>query len=755
MNREARPWSSGALVGCFAWLCLAITPNGLAQERSRLDTKSEQFLLSGQEPAGEFVPLKPRSAADQKRLEALKQFCIGVILENRRDRASAIKAYQQALQNDAQSVTIHKSLIRLCIATGRTNLAKEYLNKAIALDPEDYEMLDQLGQYMLEQGDYPQASELYRRAIASKRLEKHNVAAVLLKYKLGVLLELLKNYKDASTFYFDVMEAMERPAMYRLNQLSRQHPLWDSRAETFQRFGKVFRRAQRYDEALRAFRHAQEASPRNSGLLTDIADVYIDQEQYSNALDYLERYLDGTPQGSKGYEQLAEVLRKLGRSDEVLPRIQAAAQQDRFNQSLQYFLGTLYEQQGQTDRAEEVLLSVLKSHGDDRVYESLARIYQKQQRTADLIRVLGDGMENRSRDRRQLIETLSSWLRGLSEDTQAAERVVDTARTIVGDDPSELGFGACHLVAQVAARADLLDDAAHFYRLCLQQRSKGTEALQIYAELSELLAANDRREQAITALRQAIDQAGAGRFPRFHGQLARYLELEGRTDEALEAAGRAVELRPDLITGHSTQAWVFLHAGRFRDAAQRYEQIIRDFADEPKIVQGARYLLSHAYVQLGEIAQAEQALEQVLQEDPNDQSANNDLGYLWADQGKNLQKAEAMIRKALELYAANRRPTDPEQNAAYLDSLGWVLYKQRRFEEARKYLEQAIAAPDGQDGVIIDHLGDVYDRLEQPEKAADMWRKSLKLLEEQQGPQRDTKRIGQVREKLKQSEAQR
>ena len=58
---------------------------------------------------------------------------------------------------------------------------------------------------------------------------------------------------------------------------------------------------------------------------------------------------------------------------------------------------------------------------------------------------------------------------------------------------------------------------------------------------------------------------------------------------------------------------------------------------------------------------------------------NNDLGYLYAEQGKNLEKAEAMIRKAL---------LEDKSNRAYLDSLGWVLFKRGKAKEALEPLDE-------------------------------------------------------------------
>ena len=68
------------------------------------------------------------------------------------------------------------------------------------------------------------------------------------------------------------------------------------------------------------------------------------------------------------------------------------------------------------------------------------------------------------------------------------------------------------------------------------------------------------------------------------------------------------------------------------------------------------------------------------QRNPDDPWPNNDLGYLYAEQGKNLEKAEAMIRKALQ--------EEPE-SFAYLDSLGWVLFKRGKAKEALEPLKKA------------------------------------------------------------------
>jgi tetratricopeptide (TPR) repeat protein len=144
----------------------------------------------------------------------------------------------------------------------------------------------------------------------------------------------------------------------------------------------------------------------------------------------------------------------------------------------------------------------------------------------------------------------------------------------------------------------------------------------------------------------------------------------------------------------------------------------------------------------------------VLEADPNDALANNDLGYQWADRSKNLDEAEKMIRKALELDRKARGdggvlgPDADRDNAAYIDSLGWVLFRRGQLAAAREQLELATSLPDGADDPTVwDHLGDVYFRQEEKAKALTAWKKALGLFDT--GRRRADDRKKDVQKKIK------
>src|SRR5262249_31088622 len=144
-------------------------------------------------------------------------------------------------------------------------------------------------------------------------------------------------------------------------------------------------------------------------------------------------------------------------------------------------------------------------------------------------------------------------------------------------------------------------------------------------------------------------------------------------------------------------------AGRSAEAAKAYEDVLEriqkdknlDAADRAEYAERYQYILSNVYVDLNQIDKAAANLEALIAKKPDEPGYYNDLGYIWADRGMHLEKSEKLIRKALEVDRARRKKAkltgdEDRDNGAYLDSLGWVLFKQKKFAEAKKYLLEAV-----------------------------------------------------------------
>lgn len=120
----------------------------------------------------------------------------------------------------------------------------------------------------------------------------------------------------------------------------------------------------------------------------------------------------------------------------------------------------------------------------------------------------------------------------------------------------------------------------------------------------------------------------------------------------------------------------------------------------------------------------EYLLKAALKVDPDYPGALNDLGYSWIDRGENLEQAEKMIVKVIRKKPANE---------AYIDTLGWLRYKQGQFEDkgtlpeqlgAVSLLKEAATDRSGRDDpVILNHYGDALWRSGKHEEALKIWRR--------------------------------
>ncbi|HEX5241902.1 MAG TPA: tetratricopeptide repeat protein [Tepidisphaeraceae bacterium] len=175
----------------------------------------------------------------------------------------------------------------------------------------------------------------------------------------------------------------------------------------------------------------------------------------------------------------------------------------------------------------------------------------------------------------------------------------------------------------------------------------------------------------------------------------------------------------------------YIQLGRNEDAKKLADATRSLWASDPD----ALYGLTAVYSNIGQRAVTEEVLSQILKLDPKHAGAANDLGFAWADAGVNLNKAESLIRQAVD---------QEPQNASFLDSLGWVLYKRGEFSQARTFLDRAVG-PESSEGdpnpEILNHRGDVFYRLGDKTSAKRDWTRATKWIKDKKQDDGDLKTL--------------
>lgn len=216
---------------------------------------------------------------------------------------------------------------------------------------------------------------------------------------------------------------------------------------------------------------------------------------------------------------------------------------------------------------------------------------------------------------------------------------------------------------------------------------------------------------------------------------SRILARAKRFDEAVDNLREMVSQLEDL----RKKAEAVLP--RIEDPAQRASIW---YSEREARRQQAVLLQAMAYVhQLqGQMDSAIDTLRAARQLMPEDAGLNNDFGYTLVEAGREMEAAETMIRFAVG--------ENPEQ-AAYLDSLGWLFYRKGDFALARTWLRRATGMEAGEDPVVFDHLGDACWRLGQKDEAVRYWRRSVEIYADDAAEgllERDEKALEKTKAKL-------
>ncbi|MCI0657159.1 MAG: tetratricopeptide repeat protein, partial [Acidobacteria bacterium] len=152
-------------------------------------------------------------------------------------------------------------------------------------------------------------------------------------------------------------------------------------------------------------------------------------------------------------------------------------------------------------------------------------------------------------------------------------------------------------------------------------------------------------------------------------------------------------------------------AGANREGVSWARQGVEAHPDSETLAFQQAALLERA----GDFRESEKAFQALLQQYPDNAEALNYLGYMLADRGIKLEEALGLIQRAVSI-----QPDNP----AFLDSLGWVLFRLGRAEQAESYLLRA-AQGSRDDATVLEHLGDVQAKLGQHADALKSYRRAL------------------------------
>ena len=495
---------------------------------------------------------------------------------------------------------------------------------------------------------------------------------------------------------------------------------WERRAEAHAAFAAGLVRGMNGDSEglLNYFERVTEKDLANYELVADVARRFLQQGKTDRALKLLDRVAERPDAPGELHALHGVALTSVGRTADALKAYMRAAERPPVIVAVYQAVVRILADDRRTAEALPLLVRARKSFATEP--GSLLDI-------ADLYRVIGTA------DARWQVQAKA-----------AALEVLAQVRSLKPEDPA-LALRLSDRYAQLGQA-----DQAEAVLRELQERAPRNSAA--VSRLAELYLRSGRIPEAsrqLEALRK-IDPANPVTY-YFLGVVA--LE-EKQFERARNHFERAILINPGLEPAHTDLAVALLSllrpeeavsvldrarkevppsfrieylSGVARSQLKRFDQALEAYSAAEKLGSTNQPPLTdhRFYFQVGALLERKgdetksiEYLEKALELKPDYDEALNHLGYMWAEKGKNLPKARAMIEQALK--------AEPE-NPAYMDSMGWVLFKLAKHSEALDWLLKARQRMTEPDATVLDHVGDAAAACARWDLAREAWAASLKV----------------------------
>lgn len=433
----------------------------------------------------------------------------------------------------------------------------------------------------------------------------------------------------------------------------------------------------KYDEAAAILKQVAERKDRNGDDFNNAALQYERAGKYAEAIELLNRALIKIGPDEDLLIHKEQLFRKMSMLDSSAQIINQLISLDPTQGKYYIILAELYDNNKEYAKALKLYDQALHSlPGDPSIQLGLAQHYLRVGDTVHYNEYVRKVITNKGLDAETQLSILLPYLQGLgTDDTKKKE--------------------ALTLVEQLVA-----------------QHKDNAQVLAMYGEI---LAINNQYNKAAEQYKRSI-AADPSRFYVWQRLLSMYSDKKD-ADSLIHYSDKAMRLFPNQAIVHYFYGVGQLNKNNYPDAIKAFNRAI-DLQPEDDTA-----LLSQMYSVLGDVynttkqtALSDSAFEHALRLTPDNATVLNNYAYYLSERNVRLSEAEKMSARSLQIQP---------NTSTFLDTYGWILYKEGKYNDAKNYIQKAIDADGANaDATLYEHLGAVYYRLNNIDKAVQLWQKA-------------------------------
>lgn len=463
------------------------------------------------------------------------------------------------------------------------------------------------------------------------------------------------------------------------------------------------------------YERAATLDPENSSYIEKLGQLYVSQKDYPNAINAYEKLYAL----NKARVDVLQILYQLyGSQNEfqqminVLNRIEVL---EGSSEQISLSKMQIYEQMGEKRKEYDELKSLVDSHPLDLNYKVMFGNWLLQNgKKKEAVKLYRNVLKEEPTNALAKLSLLDYYR------TIGDQATVDVITQELLQSPKTEKETKIALLRQVISSNQQanVSDSAEVMKLFSQALSvPQTDADILMMKAAYMSLKKMPKTEINRVYEQAIDVEPDNSRARI--ALIQNIWDTGDYDKVIAICRPAQEYNPEEMVFYYFQGMA-QYQKRENDAAlQTFRKGVSQIkADSnPDVVSDFYALMGEILHEKGRLAESFQAYDSCLQWKPDNIAAMNNYAYYLSEANKDLPKAEQLSYKTIK--------AEPN-NSTFLDTYAWILFQQKRYEEAKIYIDQAIRSDSTLTGVVKEHAGDIYAMTGDIDKALEFWQQSLK-----------------------------
>ncbi len=488
-------------------------------------------------------------------------------------------------------------------------------------------------------------------------------------------------------------------------------------AETYYLQGQLYKEEQKDTLAFQNFEKAAMLCPENSDYQEKVAQFYIKRGAYDKAIKAYESIYATHHDRLEALWFLVQLYNQQKDYDKMLLAIDHIEQTEGTNIDLILTKMNIYENKGDKKRSYQILKSFVDTHPNNVEYKAMLgnwlMVNNKQKKAYKIyMQAFKDDPNDAS-----VLSALYDYYNKVGEKNNALKlrnRILMSKET-----PTQTKITMLYQI--VRSSEECKGDSTEVLQLFDKVMRANPKEVEIaLLDVAYMKLKNFSQDSINAVLQHVIRIAPDNTNARL--MLLQWYVSKKDLKEIIELCEQGAQFTPNVMAYYYYLAWAYMQQEQQRKAIDALRRGVSTINAESDVALVSEFyaMLGDLLHQQGEKKSAYEAYDKCLKYKSDNITCLNNYAYFLSEDGKDLQKAEQMSYRVIK--------AEPN-NATYLDTYAWILFLEKRFIEAKLYIDQAVKndTDSVQSSVVLEHAGDIYALNGQIEGALKYWNKALKV----------------------------